>query len=192
MDPVSSSASSGTPYLEGGEVAEDVRAAEGLGDEVEQLRRDLAEAPEQQAATSGVLAALGRAASDLDAVLETVVDSARRLCRADVGLIFLLESAGYRLAFSSGILTEENRAYLAQHPLAPDRGTLAGRVGLERRPQQIADVLADPEYGRPDLQRLAGFRTTMGVPCCWTARWSASWSSGGPRSSRSASAPSSS
>jgi hypothetical protein len=69
MDPVSLSASSGTPYLEGGEVAEDVRAAEGLGDEVEQLRRDLAEAREQQAATSGVLAVLGRAASDLDAVL---------------------------------------------------------------------------------------------------------------------------
>jgi hypothetical protein len=46
-----------------------------------------------------VLAALGRSASDLDAVLEAVVDSARRLCRADVALIFLLEGAAYRLAF---------------------------------------------------------------------------------------------
>ena len=141
-----------------------VGAAGGLHDEIEQLRRGPSEAREQQAATSGVLAALGRSGSDLDAVLETVVDSARRLCRADVALIFLLEGAAYRLAFFSGVLTEENRAYLKRHPLAQDRGTLAGRVGLERRPQQIADVLADPEYGRPDIQRHGGFRTTMGVP----------------------------
>jgi signal transduction histidine kinase/ActR/RegA family two-component response regulator len=144
--------------VEGGE------AAGGLREEAERLRRDLAEAREQQAATSGVLAVLGRATSDLDAVLESVVDSARRLCRADIALIFLLEGDAYRLAFVSGALTEEDRAYLAQHPLAQDRGTLAGRVGLERRPQQIADVLADPEYGRPDIQRHGGFRTTMGVP----------------------------
>jgi signal transduction histidine kinase len=143
---------------------EGIGAAGGLRGEVERLRRDLAEAREQQAATSGVLAVLGRATSDLDAVLETVVDSARRLCRADIALIFLLEGDAYRLAIASGPLTEEDRAYLAQHPLAQDRGTLAGRVGLERRPQQIADVLADPEYGRLDIQRHGGFRTTMGVP----------------------------
>ena len=145
-------------------MVEGIGAAGGLREEVERLRRDLAEAREQQAATSGVLAVLGRATSDLDAVLETVVDSARRLCRADVALIFLLEGDAYRLAVVSGDLTEENRAYLDQHPLAQDRGTLAGRVGLERRPQQIPDVLADPEYGRFDIQRHGGFRTTMGVP----------------------------
>jgi signal transduction histidine kinase len=145
-------------------VVEDVGAVGGLREEVERLRRDLAEAREQQAATSGVLAVLGRATSDVDAVPETVVDSARRLCRADIALIFLLEGDTYRLAFVSGDLTEENRAYLDEHPLAQDRGTLAGRVGLERRPQQIPDVLADPEYGRPDIQRHGGFRTTMGVP----------------------------
>jgi signal transduction histidine kinase len=150
--------------LGGGEAVEGIGAAGGLREEVERLRRDLAEAREQQAATSGVLAVLGRATSDLDVVLETVVDSARRLCRADIALIFLLEGDAYRLAIASGPLTEEDRAYLAQHPLAQDRGTLAGRVGLERRPQQIADVLADPEYGRLDIQRHGGFRTTMGVP----------------------------
>jgi len=150
--------------LEGVEVVEGVGAPGGLREEVERLRRDLAEAREQQAATSGVLAVLGRATLDLDAVLETVVDSARHLCRADIALIFLLEGDTYRLAIASGPLTEEDRAYLAQHPLAQDRGTLTGRVGLERRPQQIADVLADPEYGRLDIQRHGGFRTTMGVP----------------------------
>jgi signal transduction histidine kinase len=145
-------------------VVEDVGASGGLREEVERLRRDLSEAREQQAATSGVLAVLGRATSDLDAVLETVVDSARHLCRADIALIFLLEGDAYRLAIVSGALTKEDRAYLDQHPLAQDRSTLAGRVGLERQPQQIADVLADPEYGRLDIQRHGGFRTTMGVP----------------------------
>jgi GAF domain/His Kinase A (phospho-acceptor) domain len=145
-------------------VAEGVGASGGLREEVERLRRDLSEAREQQAATSGVLAVLGRATSDLDAVLETVVDSARHLCRADVALIFLLEGDAYRPAIASGALTEEDRAHLDQHPLAQDRSPLAGRVGLERQPQQIADVLADPEYGRLDIQRHGGFRTTMGVP----------------------------
>ena len=145
-------------------MVEGVGASGGLREEVERLRRDLSEAREQQAATSGVLAVLGRATLDLDAVLETVVDSARHLCRADTALIYLLKGDAYRLAIASGALTEEDRAYLDQHPLAQDRSSLAGRVGLERRPQQIADVLADPEYGRLDIQRHGGFRTTMGVP----------------------------
>jgi signal transduction histidine kinase/ActR/RegA family two-component response regulator len=45
-----------------------------------------------------------------------------------------------------------------------DRGTLIGRVALERRTKQIPDVVAEPDYGRLDLQRVAGFRTTMGAP----------------------------
>jgi hypothetical protein len=110
-------------------VVEDVGASGGLREEVERLRRDLSEAREQQAATSGVLAVLGRATSDLDAVLETVVDSARHLCRADIALIFLLEGDAYRLAIASGARTEEDRAYLDQHPLAQDRSTLAGQYG---------------------------------------------------------------
>ena len=42
--------------------------------------------------------------------------------------------------------------------------TLSGRVGLERTIGQIADVLADPDFGRRDLQQVAGFRTTMAAP----------------------------
>ena len=53
--------------------------------EVERLTGELAEVREQLAATSEVLAVIGRSASDLEAVLETVVESARRLCGADAG-----------------------------------------------------------------------------------------------------------
>jgi signal transduction histidine kinase/CheY-like chemotaxis protein len=53
---------------------------------------------------------------------------------------------------------------MAEHPVAMDRDTLIGRVGLDRQTQQITDVLADADYGRHDLQRVGGFRTIMGAP----------------------------
>jgi signal transduction histidine kinase/CheY-like chemotaxis protein len=131
--------------------------------EIERLGDELAEAREQLAATSEVLAVIGRSASDLESVLKTVVESARQLCGADTGQIYLADGDRYRLAYSSG-MTPEYREYIADNPLVLGRGSLVGRVGLDRRATQITDVLADPDYGRPDAQRMAGFRTIMGVP----------------------------
>jgi signal transduction histidine kinase/DNA-binding response OmpR family regulator len=134
-----------------------------IGAEIERLRDELAEAREQLAATSEVLAVLGRSASDLDAVLATVVESARKLCGADVGLVFLVDGDKYRFAYGSG-MTPEYQDLITNNPVGLDRGSLAGRVGLDRRATQITDVLADPDYGRVDAQRVAGYRTIMGVP----------------------------
>src|SRR5689334_1020294 len=131
--------------------------------ETERLADELAEVREQLSATSEVLAVIGRSASDLEGVLETVVESARKLCGADAGQVFLVDGDRYRLAYGSG-MTAEYREFIADNPLVLDRGTLVGRVGLDRQATQIADVLADPDYGRPDLQRVGGFRTIMGVP----------------------------
>jgi signal transduction histidine kinase/DNA-binding response OmpR family regulator len=131
--------------------------------ETERLADELAEVREQLGATSEVLAVIGRSASDLDGVLETVVESARKLCGADAGQVFLVDGDRYQLAYGSG-MTAEYREFIANNPVVLDRGTLAGRVGLDRRATQITDVLADPDYGRTDAQRVAGFRTIMGVP----------------------------
>ena len=131
--------------------------------ETERLADELAEVREQLGATSEVLAVIGRSASDLEGVLETVVESARKLCGADVGQVFLVDGDKYRLAYASG-MTAEYRKFIANNPVVLDRGSLVGRVGLDRRAMQITDVLADPDYGRPDAQRVAGFRTIMGVP----------------------------
>src|SRR6516162_7787148 len=131
--------------------------------EIARLADELAEVREQLAATSEVLAVIGRSASDLDRVLETVVESARKLCGADAGQILLVDEDRYRLAYGSG-MTPEYRQHIAKNPVVLDRETLAGRVGLDRRAMQITDVLADPDYGRTDAQRVAGFRTVMGVP----------------------------
>jgi signal transduction histidine kinase len=129
----------------------------------ERLQRDFFALRDQFEAADEVISALGRSAGDPDAVLSTVVESARRLCHAQAAHLYLLEDGVYRLITSVG-LTEESIRVIANPPMPVDRGTLIGRVGLERRPMQIPDVLADPDYGRHDLQRVAGFRTTMGAP----------------------------
>ena len=130
--------------------------------EIERLADELARVREQLGATSEVLAAIGRSASDLEGVLETVVESARKLCGADAGQVFLVDGDRYRLAYGSGT-TAEYREFIANNPVVLDRRTLVGRIGLDRRATQITDVLADPEY-RTDAQRMAGYRTIMGVP----------------------------
>ncbi len=127
------------------------------------LRRDLADAGEQFTATSEVLAALGRHASDPDAVLGTIIESARRLCNAQAAALYLLDGDVYRLSRAFG-LSDEFVHHVTLHPIEQDRSTLVGRVGLDRRTQQIADLLADREYKRSDLQRIAGYRTLMSSP----------------------------
>jgi signal transduction histidine kinase/ActR/RegA family two-component response regulator len=127
------------------------------------LQRDLVEAREHLAATSEVLTVLGRAGSDVDAILGAVVDNARQLCRADTALIYLLEGDVYHIAQASGASGEVSD-YITRHPFGLDKGTMIGRVGLSRQAWQIEDVLSDPAYGRTDAQRIAGFRTVMAAP----------------------------
>jgi len=135
----------------------------GIAAEIGRLSDELSEARDQLAATCEVLAVIGRSAADLEAVLETVVESARRLCAADAGQVFLVDGDRYRFAYGSG-MTAEYREFIANNPVMLDRGTLAGRVALDRRDTQIADVLADPDYALMDAQRVGGYRTVMGVP----------------------------
>ncbi len=132
-------------------------------EEHQRLRRDHDALRDQFEAANEVLSALGRSAADPEAVLVTVVESARRLCRSDAAYLCLLQDGVYELIKSTG-LTPASITFIAEHPMPVDRDTLIGRVGLDRRTQQIPDVLDDPEYGRHDLQEVAGFRTTMGAP----------------------------
>jgi signal transduction histidine kinase/ActR/RegA family two-component response regulator len=131
-------------------------------EEHEQLRRDLDALRDQFEAADEVLSALGRSAADPEGVLTAIVESARRLCRSDAAHLYRLQDGVYELIMSSG-LSDEAIAFVAEHPMPLDRDTLIGRVGLDRRTQQIPDVLADPEYGY-DLQRIAGYRTLLGAP----------------------------
>src|ERR687897_857049 len=129
------------------------------------LVRDHGDVLEQLVAADAVLVALGRSSSDADAdaVMTTVAESARRLCRCQGVSIYLLHGEEFELATTVG-LPPEFRSYVAAHPIRKDRETMAGRVALDRRIEQVRDVLTDPGYGRRDVQEIAGSRTMIAAP----------------------------
>ena len=127
------------------------------------MARDLKESREYQAATSDVLKVISRSSTNIETVLDTLVETMARLCRADQAAMFRRREDAYHLVASHGI-SEEAKAFFRTHPLAPDRGTLSGRVTLERGAVHIPDVLQDSEYAYREGQKITGYQTMLGVP----------------------------
>ncbi len=125
--------------------------------------RELQESLEYQTATSDVLKVISRSTFDLSPVLEYVVETAIRLCRAHMGSIFRLEDGVYRWAVGYA-LDPAYREIEERNPITPGTGTLVGRVALEGRALQIADALSDPDYAVKDEAQLTRARTMLGVP----------------------------
>ena len=132
-------------------------------DRIAELEQDLAEALERQSAADRVLEVLGRSTFELEPVFETVLQQAVRLCRADAGLIYVLDGDVYRCTHTLGA-SQAYRDYIMGVPLQAGSGGVVGRVGTERRTVQIRDARNDPQYTMARALELGGFRTMLGVP----------------------------
>jgi two-component system, NtrC family, sensor kinase len=134
---------------------------------VARLRRELNEAWKYQAATADVLKVIGRSAFALSTVLDTLVESAARLCDADHAWLFRRDGEFYRWAASYGHSNKEHdrlKEYVLTLSFLPGRGSALERAVLEGRSVQIADVAADPEYTRHGIRRIGDYRTALSVP----------------------------
>jgi adenylate cyclase len=131
--------------------------------ETERLTRERDEALEQQVATGELLKVISNSKFDLQPMLDRLLETAARLCAADIGVIRRRNGDSYPLAATFGYKPEW-RTDSERYPSAPTRGSIFGRTVIEEQTVHVPDVLQDPEFARADTQSLIGFRAALGVP----------------------------
>jgi len=131
--------------------------------ELEARNLELRESLEYQTAISDVLNVMSRSTFDLEPVLQTVLETALRLCRAQFASIFQLEDGAFRWKVGSGLDPDYQQREIGS-PIPPGQGTLVGRVAMAGKAVRVADAWSDPDYLPQDDARLQNVRSMLGVP----------------------------
>ena len=136
--------------------------------ELAEARKNLAEAHEQQRATSEVLRVISSSSGELAPVFESLLASAKHLCGAEFGIILLREGNGFRTVALQGATAEYTEARWRAPFIRPAADTGLGRVLKTKQVGQIPDVQAVAGYVDNPVQapivQLAGVRSKLTVP----------------------------
>src|SRR5262245_50956917 len=139
-------------------------SAADLQAQLDRCARELDEALQQQTATSEVLGIIRRSPADAQPVFDAIVQSAARLCGANVSAVYLYENDRLRIAATNNFTPEAtSQLHASQQLTRPERSHLAGRAILDRALIHVPDVLKDPEYSR-ELALAGGWRAALGIP----------------------------
>ncbi|MGA2843702.1 MAG: GAF domain-containing protein [Steroidobacteraceae bacterium] len=136
-----------------------MRRSAGLSKKVALLTRELNEALERQTATSQILGAISRSKFQLQPILQSVVDTAARLCRAEQAQIFRREDGIYRHAVFHGAHDPVYLEIERQTPISPGPGTLVGCVAMTRQVARIDDAWTDPFYEKKEDAKIGGLHS---------------------------------
>jgi GAF domain-containing protein len=133
-----------------------------LFDEVRARTAEVQESLEYQTAISNVLNVISRSPSELQPVLDTIVQTAAHLCGADFAVFFRLNEGKCYISASNA--EDDFIKFAREHPFVPAPSSCSGRALLERRTVHVLDAATDPQYAMPDYQFIANNRTMLGVP----------------------------
>ena len=128
------------------------------------LEQRLAEALEQQAATSEILRVISSSRTDAQPVFDTIAANALRLCDARFSAVFRFDGELIHIAAFQNLTPEGTAAFLTAYPCRPSRGGTTQRAILTRSIVHMPDIHEDPEYVYQDVAQKADYRSVLSVP----------------------------